>query len=278
MPLITGALAAGNLLEPWVSMWTVAFALFFGFKVLTWSRVRTASVSLRRSLAYFLAWVGMDAEEFLSGEPWPFKPTTAEWRRGWLHVVAGLGLLSLAVPRLVKISAVLASWVGLAGLILVLHFGLFHLLALGWQVLGVPARPIMQKPLASRSLGEFWGRRWNSGFRQLSHDFVFKPLLRRIGPTGATLAAFSASGLIHELVISVPASGGYGLPTTYFLLQGLGVVAERSGLGAWLGLRRAVRGRAFTWLVAGIPVYALFHPAFIEQVAIPMFRALGVWQ
>ena len=112
----------------------------------------------------------------------------------------------------------------------------------------------------------------------MSHDFVFKPLLRRIGPTGATLAAFSASGLIHELVISVPASGGYGLPTAYFLLQGLAVVVERSGLGANLGLGRGVGGRTFTWLVAGIPVYALFHPAFIERVAIPMFRALGVWQ
>ena len=153
VPLSAGALAAGNLLEPWVWMWTIAIALFFGFKVRTWSRARTTSVSLRRSLAYFLAWVGMDADEFLSSEPLPCKPATAEWRQGWLHAVAGVGLLSLAVPRLVTVSAVLASWVGLVGLILVLHFGLFHLLALGWQVLGVPARPLMQKPLAARSLG-----------------------------------------------------------------------------------------------------------------------------
>jgi len=194
-----------------------------------------------------------------------------------LRFAAGLGLLGFVVPAVAAESGYLAAWIGLVGLILVLHFGLFHLLALGWQVAGVAARPIMQRPLVAQSLGEFWGRRWNSGFRQLSHDLVFEPLLQRYGPAAATLAAFAASGLIHELVISVPASGGYGLPMAYFLLQGVGAVAERSVLGTRLGLRRGLCGRAFAWMIAGLPAYWLFHSAFIERVAIPMFRALGVW-
>ena len=39
LPLIV-APASADPLPPWVLMWTIAFALFFGCKVLTWSRAR----------------------------------------------------------------------------------------------------------------------------------------------------------------------------------------------------------------------------------------------
>ena len=87
--------------------------------------------------------------------------------------------------------------------------------------MGLHAEPIMRRPLASQSLGEFWGKRWNLGFRNLSHALVFQPLQKRFGAAAGALGAFLASGLIHDLVISVPARAGYGLPTAYFLLQGL---------------------------------------------------------
>ena len=96
----------------------------------------------------------------------------------------------------------------------------------------------MRKPLRSGSLSEFWGSRWNLGFRQLSHDVVFQPLRPRVGIAGATVATFLASGLVHDLVISVPAAGGYGLPAAYFGIQGLGVILERSKVGMRVGLRR----------------------------------------
>ena len=54
-------------------------------------------------------------------------------------------------------------------LVLVLHFGSFHLLSCGWRFAGVQARPLMDRPLASASVSEFWGRRWNTAFRDLTH-------------------------------------------------------------------------------------------------------------
>jgi hypothetical protein len=50
------------------------------------------------------------------------------------------------------------------GLILLLHFGTFQIVAFLWQSLGVKAEPIMSAPLRSISLGEFWGSDWRSAF------------------------------------------------------------------------------------------------------------------
>lgn len=154
------------------------------------------------------------------------------------------------------------------------HFGFFHLLALEWQRRGVMAEPIMDAPIAARSLGEFWGRRWNRGFNDLVRRYSFYPLVPRLGVSGAMMFTFLVSGLIHEVVISVPTRTGYGLPTAYFLLQGLGVLIEKSAMGRGLGLRRGVWGRVFTMLCTIGPAGLLFFPRFVETVARPFLKAI----
>jgi alginate O-acetyltransferase complex protein AlgI len=89
------------------------------------------------------------------------------------------------------------------------------------------------------------------------------------------MAVFAASGLLHEAVISVPAGGGYGLPTAYFLLQGGAVLLERSSGGRRAGLGAGLRGRAFTAVLVAGPLFWLFHPPFVREVVLPMLRALG---
>ncbi|MCQ8812003.1 hypothetical protein NQU36_29410, partial [Escherichia coli] len=75
---------------------------------------------------------------------------------------------------------------------------------------------------------------------------IFKPLLLRFGAAGATMAVFVFSGFVHELAISVPARGGYGLPGGYFVLQGAATIFQRRH--PWLA--SGWRGRAFTALIA----------------------------
>jgi hypothetical protein len=161
------------------------------------------------------------------------------------------------------------------GLILILHFGIFDLLSLVWRSAGISAQPIMQHPLQSKSLSEFWGKRWNLGFRQLSHDWIFAPLRKHFGIAIATLAAFAASGLIHDLVISVPARAGFGLPTAYFLAQGIGVLIERSSLGVKFGLSHGATGWLWMAFFTAAPAYFLFHPWFAMRVMLPFLRAIG---
>jgi alginate O-acetyltransferase complex protein AlgI len=77
------------------------------------------------------------------------------------------------------------------------------------------------------------------------------------------------SGLAHELVISLPAAAGYGLPTGYFLLQWLGLIVEKSSYGRRLGLNRAWTGRLFAALIVVGPIGILFHVPFVNRVIVP---------
>jgi len=82
------------------------------------------------------------------------------------------------------------------------------------------------------------------------------------------------SGLIHDLVISLPARGGYGLPALYFLLQGAGVTVEHTRLGKRLGLGLGSRGWCFMMMFLVLPVFGLFHPWFVLRVILPFMRAI----
>lgn len=272
LPACTLALQAR--MPPWLFMWALSFAIFAGLKWMTWWKARTrVAHSAARSLAYLLAWPGMDAESFLDSNQHPNRPQLQEWLWAAAKTGFGVGLLWVVARRFPSDQPLLRGWVGLFGIIFLLHFGSFHLISLFWQAMGIDAEPIMAKPILSRTLSEFWGKRWNLGFRQLAHDLIFRPLHRRIGVAAAGFLVFVASGLIHDLVISLPARGGYGLPTGYFILQGLGVTLERS-YGRQLGLQNGWRARIFVFVVTAAPAFWLFHPPFVLRVIIPFMQVI----
>lgn len=260
----------------WALMWGLALAVFAGFKALTLALALQDGCRLTwgRGLGYLALWPGMEPRAFAGRGP-AAPAAAAEWAGGLGNsglgvalVLAGARLTESADPRL-------AGWAGMVGLVFTLHFGVFRLLGLAWRAAGVDAQPLMSAPHRSESLAEFWGRRWNSAFRDLAFGLLFSRIVRRTGVVGATFVVFLASGLIHDLVISWPAGGGYGLPTAYFLLQACGLLAERSRPGRRWGLGAGAPGRAFTFLCAAAPAYWLFHPPFVVNVVVPFLRALG---
>ena len=168
----------------------------------------------------------------------------------------------------------IVGWIVLIGVGFCLHFGFFHILSLFWRTCGRDAVPIMDWPIASRSLSEFWGRRWNRAFRDLTHRFVFLPLLRYVGLRGALLTGFLASGLIHDVVISLPAGGGFGGPTTFFAIQAIGILLERSHFGRSAGLGRGLPGRIFCAAFLVLPVGLLFHRPFVCNIIVPFVDAI----
>lgn len=268
------ALVLGRRLPGWAYMWTLAVAIYAAVKWLSWWRGRKVPHSAARSLAFLFLWPGMDAEAFLDGRTVVPPPSASAWVLGGLKTALGAALLWIGVRLVPPQHPFLRGWAGMLGLIFLLHFGSFDLLARAWQAAGICAEPIMRSPIRSQSLGEFWGKRWNLGFRQLSHDFLFRPALPKLGLAGATMLVFLASGIIHDLVISVPARAGYGLPTAYFLLQGLAALAERSATVRMLGLQSGLRGWLWTVLVTAGPAYLLFHPWFVARVILPFLVAI----
>jgi predicted DCC family thiol-disulfide oxidoreductase YuxK len=280
LPLLVLGIAAavfGRELPPWLYMWVLAFALFIGCKWLCYRRALAhgAKASLGRKLGFLFGWIGMNAPEFFANGDAPIKPRTREFAFAALKILLGALLLWLVTPRALAIHPLLGGWTGMVGLILFLHFGFYHLLSLAWRTAGVNAPPLMRAPLLSRSLGEFWGARWNTAFNHLVAKFLFRPLHRVCGVRTATMFVFLASGLVHDLVISVPARGGYGLPTLYFLLQGLGVLFEHTRLARRLGINGGFRGWLFTVLITAGPAFWLFHPPFVHNVILPFLKCLG---
>jgi hypothetical protein len=256
-------------------MWVLSFTIYLSLKWLTWWRARSRIVHPSwRSAAYLLAWPGMDADAFLNAKERAAPPVRSAWLSAMFKTMLGAILLWVLARFVPQGQPLLRGWVGMIGLILLLHFGTFQIAALVWQKAGVAAEPIMSAPLRSACLAEFWGKRWNLGFRQFAHDLIFRPLYRRLGAEAAGFLVFVASGLIHDLVISVPARGGYGFPTLYFLLQGAGVAVERSQFGKRFGLGRGLRGWCFMVIFLTVPVFGLFHPPFVLRVILPFMQAV----
>ncbi len=162
-----------------------------------------------------------------------------------------------------------AAWVGMAGLVFMLHFGCFHLVTAFWMTMGRATEPLMKNPIVASSLTDFWGRRWNTAFRDAMNLLVFRPVAARWSAKAAHWLVFLISGLLHETVISLPAGAGWGGPTAYFLLQALGIDLSRR-----LHLRQGVICRLWTFAFLIAPVGLLFHTPFIHQVILPFLKTI----
>jgi hypothetical protein len=279
-PLIVGPPIALVFVPPtwprWALMWTLAIAIFIGCKWLTWRRTAVDAPAWKHA-AYLLLWPGLDAASFLADRAISNRSRCQpiEWFVSVGRITLGVTLLFEAARWIPPQWAYVVGWTGMIGMALVLHFGVFHLLSCWWRGMGVQARPLMNHPMTSASLSEYWGKRWNTAFRDLTHRFLFRPFTRWFGPRLGILAGFAFSGAVHDLVISVPAQGGYGGPTIFFVIQGAAMMFERSVFGRGIGLGSGASGRLFTMLVIVVPAGLLFHRPFVVGIIVPFMRALG---
>lgn len=263
-------------LPAWLTMWALAGSLFVALKLLTLTAVNGKNGSPVRVFAYVSLWPGMDAGTFLFDRV-DKEPVARPGELGIaiLKLLGGLLACAWATLNATTEPPMLVGWVGMIGIIFVLHFGLLHVVSWVWRRAGVDAPPIMRAPIAADSLSDFWGGRWNKAFADAARRFLFRPTVRRLGAAGAGAFVFLISGLVHEVVISLPARGGWGGPTLYFLLQGAGMAVEKGAMGRRLGLGAGLRGWLWMALCTAGPLPLLFHAPFVHRVIVPLFTDLN---
>jgi hypothetical protein len=125
LPLValpSAALVFYNLLVPWAFMWILAISIYAGLKWLTWWNARNhIHHEVWRAIAYLLAWPGMDAEAFLNSHERASRPRFGEWLRAIFVTCAGAALLWIASRVPAPQFLLLRGWIGMLGLILLLH-------------------------------------------------------------------------------------------------------------------------------------------------------------
>lgn len=266
LPIVTVAasFAAVPFLTPWQRLLVLIVPLYAAIKTAV---LASGPRPHGPGLVAALAWPGFDPRPFRTRETMT-KPTRQPWIRHGLAVMAlgGAGWATLVwfAPYL---SRTLVGWLGVAVILTTVHLGLSDVLTGTFRQAGFGVSRLFRDPLLSRSLTDFWGRRWNLAYVELNLAWLL-PLLRpRLG-RWAKPAAFGFSGLFHELAISVPVGRGYGGPMAYFTIHAVLTYLEpRLGVARW----PAALARLWTWAWLLGPLPLLFHSAFRDALVVPLF-------
>jgi len=128
-----------------------------------------------------------------------------------------------------------------------------------------------RNPIASRSLREFWGQRWNHKASLIFHRIIYSPLARRRHPALGIFCAFFVSGVFHAAMVAALLASEPGMVVVacmmavFFVVQGLFVLVEaRLRVEDWSVPAR----RAWT-----LGILLATSPLFF----IPCLRAVRLW-
>jgi Membrane bound O-acyl transferase family len=228
-----------------------------------------------RLLAYCV-WFGMQPQQFFKGQRTPDGAPVPTVFGFLLNVLTGAALFWV-VPRFLPAWTpwTVRFWVALVGFCFLFLIARFDFYVLIFRTMGFAVEKLWDCPIAARSLGDFWGRRWNRIVSGFLREVVFFPLARRAGPRVALFVVFLYSGLYHE-IFSVMAGSGYGGPTLYFLVQYLGLAIENTRPARRVFRGHPWLGRAWTLAVVALPVGLFLHPGIVDGLLVPILEEAGV--
>jgi hypothetical protein len=134
-----------------------------------------------------------------------------------------------------------------------------------YRAIGLDSPRIHRTPIASRSLAEFWGDRWNRVVGTWLRGRLFVPFARR-GRVGlGVAAAFGVSAALHAYLVLVSAGARpAAIMGAFFVAQGVLLLVERA-----MRVAKWPRAAAHAWFLATMIATT---PLFV----MPGLEALGV--
>ena len=257
---------------PGYRMLAIIIILFTSMKVIVAHEYCSdhPTLTFKQWLAFALTWFGMNPGVFSRRAMNKKSQGIQLIRFGLIRIVIGI-LLCLTAYFIVHQSSsfpfqtVLMTICLLAGLSFILHFGVLNINSGMWNLLGYGTYALFKDPFRSLSLAEFWGRRWNFAFSEMTSIAVHRPLKKFTNNKIATVVAFGFSGLLHELAISLPVNRGYGLPALYFVIQAIALLLEKK-----IQFKSKIMKHTWVlfWLIVPLPI--LFHRYFLEGIIWPI--------
>jgi hypothetical protein len=181
-------------------------------------------------------------------------------RRVWLVLLNGfiissafLTLLQTRHPSSIGMSLLrLAAGVALLNAAAAL---IFEVSALCFRLAGYSLPLMHRTPIAARSVGEFWGQRWNIITSAWFRAFIFWPLARRRFPGVGVLCCFLVSGAFHGWPMLVSLGTCAALSTVgFFGIQGVVVLVE-SGLSIHTWPVAMARAWTLVMLLTSSPLF-----------------------
>jgi hypothetical protein len=196
------------------------------------------------------------------------QPSVAPWRVlfqpvWWFVAVLVSYWIYWWLVGVVHIRGILLSYAALPTLLLMTEF-LASLATVLWLSSGQLLPPLHCRLWRTRSLADFWGRRWNLWFSDWFRYSILTRLRRR--PVLALILIFAVSGVMHEWVINVPlyyltGTTLFGSMMVYFLLQAAGILLERRFLKGSDCMRAA-----FAWLVILAPAPLIMNEGLLRTL------------
>ncbi len=230
-------------------------------------------LSLPQWIGFSTAWFGMKPSVFEKRKATPL-PFTDPLTNGLLNIILGLAVLYLSLQAEGIDSALhllfITELLSLVAFSLILHFGILPVVTALWRIARIDAPLLFRSPSRALSLTEFWSRRWNIAYSEMTSVIAYRPLRPLIGRETALTLAFLLSGLLHEIAISLPVSSGFGLPMAYFILHAIAIRVEKTNTFSRILTRSRPLARMWVLSMLVLPLPLLFHAKFVALVLKPL--------